>query len=160
VDPASPVPSPREPNGRFATGNPGGPGGSRRKACELRRAAEEAVTPEIMNAAMRKCAMLALQGNLAAMRILLDRVLGRPAEAPTDEPLDIAAPKLRTAADCSAALQRVSDAMCAGRLDAAAGKALVDLISTQAKLLEVSELAARIEELEKMAGTVELPGRR
>jgi hypothetical protein len=154
------APIQRHTNGRFAEGNPGGPGGSRRKASELRRAAEDAVTPEIMGMAMRKVAMLALQGNLTAMRILFDRVLGRPAEAPTDEPLDLAPPKLRTAADCSAALQKVSDAMCAGRLDATAGKAMVDVISTQAKLLEVTEIAARIDELEKMAATVELPGRR
>lgn len=150
----------RDTNGRFTQGNPGGPGGSRRRACELRQAAENAVTPEIMNAAMRKCAVLALQGNLTAMRILLDRTLGRVAEAPAGEPLDITPPKLRTAAECSAALQNVTDAMCEGRLDGAAGKLLVDVISTQARLLEVTDLEARLVELEKAAATVDLRGRR
>src|SRR5689334_1773025 len=66
-------PAPRNSNGRFAEGNPGGPGGSRRKACELRRATEDAVTPEIASAVMRKVTMQALQGNLAAARIFFER---------------------------------------------------------------------------------------
>ena len=33
----------RDERGRFTLGNPGGPGGPRRRASELRRAAEEAV---------------------------------------------------------------------------------------------------------------------
>ena len=150
----------RDTNGRFTQGNPGGPGGPRRRACELRRAAEEAVTPEMVQAAMRKCAMLALQGNLPALRLFLERTLGRVAEAPTGEPLDLAPPKLRTAAECSAALQLVAEAMCEGRVDAPTGKVLVDVISTQAKLLEVTDLEARLAELEKSAATVDLPGSR
>lgn len=142
--------------GRFAPGNKGGPGGSRRRASELRRAAEEAVTPDMVSAAMRKCALLALQGNLAALRILLERTLGRPAEAPLAEPLDIEPLKLRTAADCTAALQKVTDAMCQGRLDVVHGKVLLDAIETQSKLINVSELEVRLMELEKQIATVDL----
>ncbi|HEX6944300.1 MAG TPA: hypothetical protein VF128_15335, partial [Gemmatimonadaceae bacterium] len=119
-----------------------------------------AVTPEMVSAAMRKLALQALQGNMPALRLFLERTLGRVAEAPAGEPLDITPPKLRTAAECSAALQSVTDAMCEGRLDAAAGKLLVDVISTQAKLLEVTDLEARLVELEKAAATVDLRGRR
>ena len=36
----------RDQRGRFGAGNPGGKGGPHRRAAELRRAAEEAVTPE------------------------------------------------------------------------------------------------------------------
>ena len=36
----------RDATGRFTEGNAGGPGGARRRSSELRRAAEEAITPE------------------------------------------------------------------------------------------------------------------
>ena len=114
----------------------------------------------MVQAAMRKCAMLALQGNLPALRLFLERTLGRVGEAPTGEPLDLAPPKLRTAAECSVALEKVAEAMCEGRVDAPTGKVLVDVISTQAKLLEVTDLEARLVELEKASATVDLPGNR
>jgi hypothetical protein len=57
---------------------------------------------------MRKVALQALQGNLSAARILLDRTLGRVTEAPAGEPLDIEPLRLRTASDCGSALQRVA----------------------------------------------------
>jgi hypothetical protein len=151
----------RDARGRFGPGNPGGPGGSRRRACELRMAAEEAVTPEMVKGAMRKCAMLALQGNLSALRILLERALGKPLEASVEgEPLDIAPPRLRTAADCSTALERVTDAICKGSIDYAAGKLLIDAITARIRVLEVTELEARLTELEKQAASVDFGGRR
>ena len=127
---------------------------------EGRRAVEEAVTPDMLAAAMRKCALLALQGNLAAMRILFERTLGRPADVPAGEPLDIEPLRLRNATDCTAALQRVTDAMCQGRLDLLQGKVLIDAIATQSKLIDVSNLEERLAELERMVATVDLGGRR
>jgi hypothetical protein len=64
---------------------------------------------------LRKVAMQALQGNLTAARIFLERTLGRAAEVPAAEPLDILPPRLRTAADCTAAVQKVTDGICAAR---------------------------------------------
>src|SRR5690242_7469103 len=52
----------RDDGGRFKAGNPGGPGGARRKANELRRAAEEAVSTDMVRGVMRKVAVQALQG--------------------------------------------------------------------------------------------------
>ena len=110
----------------------------------------------MIRGAMRKVTMLALQGNLAALRLLLDRTLGRAAEVPTGEPLDIQPPKLRTAADCTAAVQKVTDAICQGSIDLLQGKVLLDAIATQCKLLEVTALEAQLAELEKQAATVDL----
>jgi hypothetical protein len=149
----------RTANGRFAVGNGGGPGGPRRRAHELKVAAEEAVSPDVIRGVMRKVSVLALQGNLTAARILLERTLGRAAEVPVAEPLDIQSPRLRTAADCTAALQKVADALVAGTIDVAAAKVLVDLIQTQAKLIEVGELEARLAELEQQARNVDFGGR-
>ena len=44
----------RDVRGRFAQGNRGGPGGPRRRASELRRAAEDAISPEHIQAMIRK----------------------------------------------------------------------------------------------------------
>ncbi len=151
--PATP-PAPREPDGKFAVGNPGGPGRPKgRRESEIRQAASEALTPVVVKSVLRKVAVKALEGNLTAARIVLERALGRPDEAATAHPLDIAAPKLRTAADCTAALQKVSDALIAGAIDVGAANVLVDLIRTQAVLIEKGELETRIAELERQAAS-------
>ena len=103
--------------------------------------------------------MLALQGNLQALRILLDRACGRPGEVPLGEPLDIAVPRLRTAADCSAAIEKITEGICRGTLDVGVAKLPIDAVTARIKVLEVTELEARIGELEKQAATVDF-GRR
>jgi hypothetical protein len=84
-----------------------------------------------------------------------ERTLRRAAEVPVGETLDIASLRLRTASDCAAALQRVADGVVAGTLDIAAAKVLVDLIATQTKLIETSELEARLADLEQQARNVD-----
>ena len=151
----------RDPGGRFAAGNPGGPGGSRRRGSDLRRAAVEAITEEHIQAMIRKAARMGLEGNLAAMRLVFERVCGRVAEAPVEtEPLAISLPRLRTAADCTLALERVSEAVCAGRIDHDSAKLLVDMIQARLKAIEVGEMEERLAELEKTARTVDPHGHR
>ena len=90
----------RDERGRFAKGNPGGPGNPlAQKATEMRQAAMDAIGPEHVGAILRKVARKALEGDLRAARIVLDRVLGRPREeADIAAPIDIKLPDLRTAA--------------------------------------------------------------
>jgi hypothetical protein len=57
-------------------------------------------------------------------------------------------------------LQKVADAVVAGTLEIAAAKVLVDLIATQTKLIETSELELRLAELERQASVVDFGGRR
>ena len=146
----------RDQAGRFAPGNAGGPGGSRRRASEFRRAAEEAIGPEHMAGIMRKATKMALEGNLAAMRFVAERVCGRAADAPVEtEPLSIPLPRLRTVADCNAALDRVGAEVCAGRLDHGAAKLLVDIIQARLKAMETGEFETRLVELEKTLVSVD-----
>lgn len=61
---------------------------------------------------------MALEGNLPAMKFVVQRTCGRAPEAPdAAQPLEISLPKLQTAADCSVAIDRVVDAVCQGALD-------------------------------------------
>lgn len=84
-------PSPSGSNGRnargqFTAGNHASRGNPlARRIGQLRSALVEAVTGEDMVAIARKLVELARGGDVLAMRLLLDRCLGRP------EPLDIIA---------------------------------------------------------------------
>ena len=142
----------RDASGRFTHGNPGGPGGAHRRPSELRRAAEEAITPEHVQAMLRKAARMALEGNLTAMRLVLERTTGRAPEAPVDvEPLGIELPKLRTAADCNVALERLFDGIVDGKVDRETAKLLIDAVQARLRVLEVTDLEARLAEVERVA---------
>ncbi len=79
----------RDASGRFAPGNPGGPGAiaheRTKRARELRQALHDAVTPEDVAAVARALVDRAKAGDVAAARELLDRIIGRPLPA---EPQD------------------------------------------------------------------------
>ena len=142
----------RDHGGRFAKGNPGGPGGPRKRSFELRRAAEEAVTPEHVQALMRRAVRMGLEGNILAIRLVLERVVGRPAEAPADVmPLDINLPALRTVEDCNRALDELTAGLCQGNIDRDTATVLIEVVQTKVKAIEVGELQTRINDLENAA---------
>lgn len=114
-----------------------------------------AVTPAHMDALMRKALLLALGGNLAAMKFVADRVCGRPAEERAEaEPSGIALPRLHTAADCNRALEAIGDAVSAGTIDHDTARLFIDMVSARVKAIEATELEQRIAELEKAASAV------
>ncbi len=148
----------RDEQGRFAKGNPGGPGGARRRPSELRRAAEEAITPEHVAAMVRKATSMGLQGNLSAMRLAFERTCGRSAQAPPEaERIDLSIPRLRTAEDCNVSIQMLIDGICKGEVDRDAAKLLIDAIQTRLKAIELNEFEERLAQLEQ---TTEHVGRR
>ena len=67
--------SSRNEDGTFSKGNPGGPGRPRRWERELKKAATEAVTIEHVVAIMRRATRMALEGNLSAMRFVVEDAL-------------------------------------------------------------------------------------
>jgi len=150
----------RDHGGRFAKGNPGGPGGPRKRSFELRRAAEEAVTPEHVQALIRKAIRLGLEGNIHAIRLVLERVTGRPAEAPQDAaPLGITLPALRAVEDCTRALDSITDGLCQGTIDRDSATVLIELVQTRIKAIELGELEQRLSNLEADAEATGMRGR-
>lgn len=146
----------RDASGRFGPGNAGGPGGPRRRASELRRAAEEAVSPEHVQAMIRKALRMGLEGNLTAMRLVFERTCGRAAEAPVENaPVPVAMPLLRTAADCDVAIDRVVAGIVNGTVDRLAAKLLLDAIQVRLKSIDSKELEQRLAELENITDAVE-----
>ena len=81
-----PKPSPNGPNGRrrdgrFAKGNPGGPGNPHgAKVAQLRSALLAAVTEDDVREIVERLVRLAKEGDLAAVRELFLRTIGRPLE--------------------------------------------------------------------------------
>ncbi|MFG0313127.1 MAG: hypothetical protein ACF8LL_02920 [Phycisphaerales bacterium] len=72
----------RDTRGRFAKGNAGGPGNPLAgRVARLRSALIAAVTDEDMEAVARKLVSMAKEGDVAAIRELLSRTLGKPHEA-------------------------------------------------------------------------------
>jgi len=146
----------RDPRGRFGPGNPGGPGGSRKRMLALRRAAEEAITPEHIAAMVRKATRMGLEGDLTAMRLVFERTSGRAAEPPTEaEAFDIAMPRLKTAADCSTALERIIDGVCRGAIERESAQVLISGVQARLKALEMTELELRLEQLEQAAAVAD-----
>lgn len=155
------VDSTRNNDGTFGKGNPGGPGRPRRWDRELRRAAAEAVTTEHVAAIMRRATRMALEGNLAAMRFVVERTCGRAVEVSEEpEPLAFDLPRMRTAADCDAAVQKIVDGIAKGLIPETTAKLLLDAVSARMKSIELNAHEQRLAELEKAAASVELPGRR
>lgn len=69
----------RDGKGRFAKGNPGGPGNPHAIAvAKLREALLKAVTPDAIQRIITKLIAQAEAGDTASAKILLDRVLGPP----------------------------------------------------------------------------------
>jgi hypothetical protein len=83
--PIEPTTIGRDASGRFAPGNPGGPGAiaheRNKRARALRQALHDAVTREDMAAVARALIDKAKAGDVAAARELLDRIIGRPLPA-------------------------------------------------------------------------------
>lgn len=144
----------RDGRGRFARGNPGGPGRRRGFREDLLQAADEAVNPEHLGAVMRRAVRMALEGNLSAIRFVVERTCGRAREAAIGgEPVDLSLPRMTTAADCDAAIERLTQGVCDGSVDRDTARVLADLIRARVATIELRELEARIEGLENSART-------
>jgi len=74
----------RDRGGRFAVGNAGGPGNPRLRAlAKHQQAIADALTVEQVQDVVRNLHAAALAGDTMAAKVLLDRIAGKPAEAPS-----------------------------------------------------------------------------
>ena len=79
-----------EPNGRFARGNPGGTGNPfARQVAALRQALLDAVSPEDLAAIAQALAEKAKRGDVAAAKVLLGYLVGKPTPPPDPDRLDM-----------------------------------------------------------------------
>jgi hypothetical protein len=131
----------RDSLGRFAPGNPGRPPGIRNKTTRAVMASLGEHAEELARQAVTR----ALEGDTAALRLLLER-LGPPAK---DAPVTFALPPMQSAKDAAEAAGAVLEAVAGGELTPSEGQAIMGLVESFRRTLETSELAARVTALEK-----------
>jgi hypothetical protein len=123
------------------SGNPAGrPKGARNKAT---RAIEELLDGEA-EALTRKAIDKALEGDMAALRLCLDRLL----PPRRDRLVNFELPTIESASDALKASSAVLAACAAGQLSPREGTEFMDLISTHVRMHESNDFAARLAALE------------
>ncbi len=137
----------KQANGRFQKGMSGNPAGraagSRNKASVML----EQLMADEGEAIVKRVIHGALTGDIAAARIILDRLC--PPRRTRQVTIDL--PLIHTAADAANAMARVVQAVATGELSPDEGACVAGLIETFRKTLETQELEARIVALEKRA---------
>lgn len=137
----------RDEKGRFAPGNAGGPGNPNvRRSAELQRAVREAMTPAELQAVIVKLQGQALEGDVQAARLLLERVLGKPREEPT---AGIELPSLENGAGIADAMRQVTAAAAAGDVRVEDAARLTTMLDQVASMTVLALLEARVESIER-----------
>lgn len=160
----------RDSNGRFLKGRKGGPGNPHlRKVAEYRRAIAEAIdtnqVAEIINRlgdiANGRATRLVpgkddsereesptFQEQIAAAKVWLERVVGKPSDAPVK--LDL--PDIESAKDLPHVALRVLNAIASGDISAAEGSTLTGAVREYREQVKMRELEERLEAVEGQHG--------
>jgi hypothetical protein len=125
------------------SGNPSGrPKGSRNAAT----LALETLLDGQATALTQKALDLALTGDMAALRLCLDRIL----PPRRDRPVTFELPTINSAQDAAATVSAVLAAVASGELTPADAGEISKLIEAYVRAFETAELAERLERLERM----------
>ena len=131
-------------DGRFQSGNPGGPGrpaGSRNKAT----LALDDIASEKGEAILRKMVEAAEGGDMRASELVLSRLW----PARKGRLVSIELPKIESASDVVLAMGAVVEAAAAGDITPDEGTQLASILDLKRKSLETADLESRISALEK-----------
>ena len=124
------------------SGNPAGrPAGSLNKAT----IASQTLLDGEAEALTRKAVELALSGNIAALKLCLERILPPQRE----RPLAVELPLIKSAAELPHVTSAILAAVGRGELEPSQAAALAAIAATHGRVLELSELEKRIAALEK-----------
>jgi hypothetical protein len=128
-----------------SSGNPAGrPSGSRNHAALL----AEQLTDGASGALVNKGVQLALEGNIAALRLVLPRII----PPRRYRPCRFVLPLLNTAADGAPALAAVAAAAAQGTISVEEALAFSQLVDAFIRALEAGEIEARLQRLESVNG--------
>ena len=130
----------RNADGTFAPGNSGKPRGTRNK---VTRVVETLLEGEA-DALTRRVVQAALNGDMVAMRLCLERI----APPRKDLPVHFELPAIRSIQDAERAARSVLNAVVKGNLTPIEGSRIMTLAENYRRILETSDLEARIVALE------------
>ena len=133
----------RAADGRFAKGNPGGPG--RPRARERIVALDQLVaesSAELIEAALKE----AKAGNVKAIELLLRRIW----PARQGRPVEIDAPEIRGIPDIVPASAAVTNAVLNGDVTPDEGRAAIRVLDRHGSIIELADLERRMAAIEAM----------
>ena len=130
--------------GQFATGNAGRPKGSRSKVTLAIESLLQGQAEALTQTAVTK----ALDGDIVALRLCLERI----APAPKDQPVSFSLPKMHNAMDASEAAGSVLTAVGEGELTPIEATRVMGLIDSYRRTLELTEIEQRLQALEAVEG--------
>ncbi len=139
----------RDAFGRFLPGNAGGPGrvaGSRNRVTLL----AEQLMADDAEAVVRAMIRAALEGDVQAGRLILDRVV--PPRRGARFRLE-GLPEVETGADLAGALAAVVAAMAAGTISPEEAATVAGVLEVRRKVLETEQLEQRVAALEERTAT-------
>jgi molecular chaperone DnaK (HSP70) len=140
----------RDAKGQFAPGNRLGRGNPHaQRIAEYRAAIQGAVSAGDLKRIIAKLKSLALTGDMAAIKELLDRTIGKSNTIPASEGIDFELPEIMTTADTVKATNTLLRALSDGRLSPDDGAKMGALIELARRTIETNDLAERIRQLEE-----------
>jgi hypothetical protein len=134
-----------EKQGRFRKGRSGNPFGRPRGIRNKATLLAESLFEDEIEGICRKAIEEAKQGNIQAIKLVLDRILPPKKEAS----IFIDLPVMKAGADILEAIHRVTIAVCQGEITPSEGEILMRIIDTQAKAIELNEFEQRLKNLEE-----------
>jgi hypothetical protein len=130
----------------FRPGKSGNPDGRPRGSRNATTLALETLLDGQATALTQKAIELALTGDIAALRICLDRIL----PPRKDRPVAFNLPPVNSAQDAAATVSAVLAAVAIGEITPADAGEISKLIEAYVRAFETAELADRLERLERM----------
>jgi hypothetical protein len=138
----------RDENGRFEKGRSGNPTGrvvgTRNRATVLAEQLFDGAAAALAD----KAVAMALEGDAAALKLCIGRIIAPRRERPTS----FALPPLRSAADLAPAVAAIAEAAAEGVISTGEAWELSQIIDTFIRAFEAGELEARLQRLESVHG--------
>jgi hypothetical protein len=130
----------RNTDGTFASGNAGKPKGARHKVTQAVEAMLEGQQEALTQAAIDK----ALEGDVTALRLCIDRI----APARKDAPVSFDLPEIETADDAANAARAILKAVADGEITPVEAATVMGVVEQFRRTLETTEFEKRIAALE------------
>jgi Family of unknown function (DUF5681) len=139
--------------GHFARGQSGNPEGRPKGSRNATTLALETLLDGQATALTQKAIGLALTGDMAALRLCLDRIL----PPRKDRPLTFDFPAITNAAEAASTMSAILGAVASGEITPTEASEIGKLVDSYVRAVEATELAARIERLERMTSPIWKP---
>lgn len=131
---------------RFKPGQSGNPAGRPKGSRNATTVVLENLLDGQATALTQKAIDLALDGDMAALRLCMDRIL----PPRKDRPVTFDLPPIKNAGDAAAVTSAVLSAVASGEITPADAGEIGKLVEAYVKAFETAELAERLERLERM----------